>query len=66
MFEPLTAEDLEHFKEPCRDPRHNPPTHILITQPVAWVCQSCGRRVVITPPVVRFRVCHVVGQAVTE
>jgi hypothetical protein len=50
-FESLKPEEMPwaELKKPCRDRQHNPPAYIVISHPVAWVCPSCGHRVVLTP-----------------
>jgi hypothetical protein len=53
-FKPLTPEE-EKMPVPTRNhPEHNPPTHIVITYPMKWVCPGCGREVVIKPVIVNW------------
>lgn len=35
----------------CRDPQHEPPTHILIPNGMGYrhVCPQCGRETILTP-----------------
>ena len=33
-FQPLTPKEQEKYKEPCTSPQHNPPSHMVITQPM--------------------------------
>lgn len=49
-FEPLNDREKELHPPPCRDREHDPPRHIVIKQAMAWVCPSCGRRIVVKPP----------------
>lgn len=53
-FEPLTDDEKKQWPEPCSDPQHSPPTHIVITTAVKWVCPSCGRSVILRPNTVRM------------
>lgn len=53
-FEPLTPDERKQFPEPCRDPDHDPPAHVVITEMCKWVCPTCGDAVVLCPPTVRF------------
>jgi hypothetical protein len=47
-FVPLDPKDKAKYTG-CKDPQHNPPSHIVIREPVKWVCPSCGHSVVIYP-----------------
>lgn len=50
-FEPLTPEEREEWPRICQDPQHNPPPLIsVLTEPIAWVCPTCGNRVILSPP----------------
>lgn len=42
------------YHRPCRDPSHNPPTHLFIPQGKIYIhiCPSCGHRVVMRTPAV--------------
>lgn len=53
-FEPLTPKEQEQFKPPCNHPEHNPPTHMVIREPMKWVCPGCGAKIIVTSPIVRW------------
>lgn len=53
-FEPLTPEEAREYPEPCRSAEHDPPSHIVITHPIKWVCPSCGASMILRPPTVRM------------
>lgn len=38
------------FVRKCTSPEHNPPTHMLWSQPGVWVCPECGKQTHINPP----------------
>ena len=42
----------EEFTKPCRDPGHNPPTHMVIPQGQKYVhrCPSCGEGCTLRSP----------------
>jgi hypothetical protein len=44
-------EPIPNFKQPCRDPSHNPPTHMHIPQGMQYrhICPGCGAETVIQP-----------------
>lgn len=48
-FVPLAPEEKKWWPEPCRDPEHNPPGHMVITEPMKWRCPACGAEVIIRP-----------------
>jgi hypothetical protein len=48
-FEPLTPDEEKEFAPPCRSREHDPPSHMVITRPMKWVCPSCGMSVVLRP-----------------
>lgn len=49
MFVPLTPEEQQHTKPPCRSRDHDPPNMMLITHPMKWVCPACGAAVILRP-----------------
>lgn len=55
-FVPLDPKEKDEFKEPCRSPEHDPPSHMVITRPMKWVCPACKCSVIIRPDVVRCTV----------
>ena len=48
-FEPLSDEEKKGYPEPCRSPEHDPPTHIVITHRMKWVCPACGASMILDP-----------------
>ena len=48
-FVPLDPVKDGEVREPCRSPEHDPPTNIVIREPMKWVCPACGREVIIRP-----------------
>lgn len=52
-FEPLTPQEKKQYTPPCMALEHNPPSHMVITEPMKWRCPACGATVVITPTIIR-------------
>lgn len=50
-FVPLDPEE-SWVKEPCRSREHDPPSHMVIMEPMKWVCPSCGVSVILRPTTV--------------
>ncbi len=48
-FVPLDPKEKKQCKEPCSHPEHNPPSHMVIKEPMKWVCPACGQSVIIRP-----------------
>jgi len=48
-FVPLNEEEKKWYKPPCTSFQHNPPSHIVITEPMKWVCPACGHSVIVRP-----------------
>lgn len=48
-FVPLNEDEKKTFKPPCDSPDHNPPSHMVITTAMKWVCPKCGVSVIIRP-----------------
>jgi hypothetical protein len=46
-FVPLTPEEQERYKPPCRSPDHLPPSHMVFSMPGRWVCPACGQSTLI-------------------
>jgi len=44
-------DDRSSWMKMCKDPEHNPPTHLVIPRGKIYrhVCPSCGREVVVRP-----------------
>lgn len=53
-FVPLTPEEQKQYKPPCISPEHNPPSHMVITEPMKWRCPACGAEVMVYPSSVRW------------
>ena len=49
-FVPLTPEEKKKCPPPCRDPEHDPPNMMVITEACKWVCPSCGKSTILLPP----------------
>lgn len=48
-FEPLTPEEQKGFPTPCVSREHYPPTHMVIREPMKWVCPNCGMATILSP-----------------
>lgn len=48
-FVPLNPEEQKATAPPCSHPEHNPPSHMVITAPMKWVCPGCGASVILQP-----------------
>lgn len=57
-FIPLPDEDKDKWdREPCRNPEHNPPSHIYLKPGrYIWECPGCGVQMPFTVPHVRMGV----------
>lgn len=59
-FVPLTLEEKKWFHKnrcnviTCRNPRHNPPAHIVVTHPLKYVCPHCNKSVMLLPDTINL------------
>jgi hypothetical protein len=58
MMQPLEPQPglhpLKWLFDICTDPEHEPPSHLYIPPGYSYthICPSCGRQVLLTPPVI--------------
>ncbi len=44
------CEQVPEWEKACTDPEHDPPNMMVINEPMKWRCPTCGREVLVRPP----------------